>query len=244
MIKTSKFAAILGAALLVTGAAAKADLIQNGSFESMTGTIGQIGYVNTLTGWDNNNASGGGYGYNFIFSPGSADTTGANGQSGNIKLWGPGDGSANGLPASSPDGGNYIAADGAFDTGAITQTVNGLVVGEQYQVGFWWAGAQQQGFNGDTTEQWLVSLGSQQLATAVISDTSHGFTGWVHTYLTFTATNTSEVLSFLAAGTPNGVPPFSLLDGVTMTQVPEPASMTLFGGGLAALAFVRRRKRQ
>jgi hypothetical protein len=244
MNKTLKLAAILSAAFLVAGTGAKADLITNGSFEGMTGTIGQVNWHNTVTGWGNNNGPSGGLGYNFIFSSGSADTTGADGQSGNLKLWGPGDGSANGLPASSPDGGNYIAADGAFQTGAITQTINGLVVGQQYQVGFWWAGAQQQGYNGDTTEQWLVSLGAQQLATAVIADTSHGFTGWVHTYLTFTATNTSEVLSFLAAGTPNGVPPFSLLDGVTMNQVPEPASMTLFGSGLAALAFVRRRKRR
>ncbi len=105
--------------------------------------------------------------------------------------------------------------------------ISGLTVGAQYQVGFYWAGAQQYTYGGDTTEQWLVSLGSQQLSTNVVGDGNHGFTGWTHTYLTFTATSSSEVLAFLAAGTPNGLPPFSLLDGVTMTAVPEPASMSL-----------------
>jgi hypothetical protein len=192
----------------------------------------------SLTGWTNNNS-----GYNFVYSAGSADTTGANGVDGNVKLWGPGDGSANGLPGSSPDGGNYIAADGAYEVGAISQTINGLTSGQKYTVSFWYAGAQQYGFDGQTTEQWLVSLGGQQLATSVLTDPSHGFTGWVYTSLTFTATGSSEVLSFLAAGTPNGEPPFSLLDGVSMVQaVPEPGSITLLAAGLIGLAFLVRRR--
>ncbi len=117
-----------------------------------------------------------------------------------------------------------------------------MTVGAQYAVSFYWGGAQQSGFTGSTTEQWLVSLGGQQLATNILPDVNGGFTGWQYTTLTFNATAASETLSFLAAGTPNGQPPFSLLDGVSMNQVPEPASMSLFGAGLAALGFVRRRK--
>lgn len=233
-----------GFALLLTGVGAKADFITNGSFETITGPVGQIGYNgNTLPGWSNNNGSGGSLGYNFIFASGTADTSGSNGTSGNVTLWGPNDGSANGLPASSPDGGNFIAADGTYETGAITQTITGLQAGRTYQVGFWWAGAQQHGFDYPTTEQWLVSLGSQQLATNIVNDPSHSFTGWTHTYLTFTATDSSELLAFLANGGPaGGEPPFSLLDGVTMNEVPEPASMSLLAAGLVALGYARRRK--
>jgi hypothetical protein len=118
-----------------------------------------------------------------------------------------------------------------------------LTTGAQYTVSFWFAGAQQYNFTGSTTEQWMVSLGNQTLSTAVLSDPSHGFTGWVYTSLTFTATSSSEVLSFLANGTPNGEPPFSLLDGVSMQAVPEPGSVTLFSAGLIGLAFVVRRRR-
>jgi hypothetical protein len=230
----STLAVTLGAALLLFGAGAKADLITNGNFSSTTNGGGQLGYNTNVTGWTTN-------GYNFVFTPGSADNGGVTGQYGSLQLWGPGNGSANGL-GSSPAGGNYIGADGAYNVGAISQTINGLTAGAQYTVGFYWGGAQQYGYNGITTEQWLVSLGSQTLSTNILTDPSNGFTGWQQTFLTFTATSSSEVLSFLAAGTPNGEPPFSLLDGVTMTQVPEPASMSLLGAGLAGLGFVRRRR--
>jgi len=61
-----------------------------------------------VTGWTTG-------GYNFLFKPGTADTTGAiNEYSGQLKLWGPGDGAANSLPATSLAGGNFIGADGAY----------------------------------------------------------------------------------------------------------------------------------
>jgi hypothetical protein len=63
--------------------------------------------------------------------------------------------------------------------------------------------------------------------------------------LTFTATGPTEVLSFFANGGPSGVPPFALLDGVSMMAVPEPSTwaMMLIGfGGLGVDAFRSRRK--
>jgi PEP-CTERM motif len=231
MFNNLKFAATVGAALLLFGAGAKADLITNGGFETTTG-YGQIGSNATVSGWSTN-------GYNFIF-PSSGGTV--NGSAGSLSLY-------NGVPGGatlgpSPDGGNYIGADGAYQVGAINQTINGLTSGAQYTVSFYWGGAQQSGFSGTTTEKWLVSLGNQTLSTNTVTDVSGGFTGWQQTFLTFTATGNSEVLSFLAQGTPDGQPPFSLLDGVSMTQVPEPASMSLLGAGLAGLGFFRRRKQK
>jgi hypothetical protein len=246
--KSTVAAAMVGIALSLVGMGARADnLITNGSFEQLTGNIGQIGYNGSslLTGWTNGHDGSGNLGYNFVYSSGSADTTGSNGVSGNVKLWGPGDGSNNGLPATSPDGGNYIAADGAYQTAPISQTLTGLTVNAQYAVSFYYAGAQQSGFDGQTTEKWNVSLGGQTLSTNTLTDPSHGFTGWQYTTLTFTATSSSEVLSFLAAGTPNGEPPFSLLDGVSMTQVttvPEPASAAMLLTGLLAIGVIVRRR--
>ena len=246
--KSTAIAAMFGLALAFAGTGAKAtNLITNGSFEQLTGGIGQIGYNGSslLTGWTNGHDGSGNLGYNFVYSPGSADTTGANGVAGNVKLWGPNDGSANGLPATSPDGGNFIAADGAYQTAPISQTITGLTVNAQYAVSFYYAGAQQSGFTGTTTEAWGVTLGNQTISTATLNDPNHGFTGWQYTTLTFTATSTSEVLSFLAAGTPSGEPPFTLLDGVSMSQVvatPEPASAAMMLTGLIAIGLVVRRR--
>lgn len=214
-------------ALLTLGIPARADsLITNGSFELLTAGPGQLGYNTNATDWTT-------AGYNFVFATGTADLGGSNGQYGNLALWGPNDGSGNGLPASSPDGGNYVGADGAFQVGAITQTINGLTIGDSYTVGFWWAGAQQSGFSGVNTEWWDVSLGSQTQDTTIVNNATHGFTGWQYQTFTYTATSTSEVLSFLAGGTPNGEPPFSLLDGVTLNATaPEPGAWTLVLGGL------------
>ena len=237
MFKMSKIAFVAGFGLLLGAFDAQAyNLVSNGDFETTTNGSGQMGLITDATGWVTS-------GYNFVFTPGSADTTGVQSSYGNLQLWGPNNGGApsNTLGAS-PTGGNYIGADGAFQVGPITQTISGLVAGQQYSVGFDWAGAQQYGFTGDTTEQWIVSLGDESHSTTIVQDISHGFTGWTHETFTFTAEGDSEVLSFLAVGTPNGEPPFSLLDGVTMTAVPEPASMAILGSGLAVLGFVRRRR--
>jgi hypothetical protein len=214
--------------------------VVNGGFESISNGSGGMGEFNnaTYTSIANWTSSG----YNFLFVSGTADTTGGTGTFGNLKLWGPNDGSANGLPASSPAGGNYVAADGNFEVGAISQMINGLTMGNRYSVGFWWAGAQQSGFNGPTTEQWQVSFGSQTQSTVVVNNANHGFTGWVHQTFTYTANNTSELLSFMAVGTPAGVPPFVLLDGVTVNDAtPEPGSLALMfsGLGLIGLGVIR-----
>jgi len=96
----------------------------------------------------------------------------------------------------------------------MPQTLTGLGVNSIASVSFYCAGAQRQGYGGATIEAWQVSLGSQTRTTAVVSNPSHGFTGWRKTTLSFVVTSATEALSFLAVGTPGGVPPFSLLDGV------------------------------
>jgi hypothetical protein len=224
------------------------DYVNNGSFSLTTNGTGQLTFNTVATDWTSDKYNATTDGYNFLFASGIADTTGATGADGNLKLWGPNDGSANGLPASSPDGGNYIAADGVYEQGAITQQIVDLTVGDQYTVGFWWAGAQQEGFNGATTEWWDVTLGDQTRQTTVVSNATHGFTGWEYVSFNFIADASDTVtplLSFLAGGTPAGEPPFVLLDGVNLYQTPEPATYAMIGLGLVAIPLAARlRKRR
>jgi hypothetical protein len=219
--------------IFASPARATTSYLLNGSFEQTTNGTGQLTYNTVATDWVSG-TSGTNDGYNFLFAPGTADSTGATGADGNLKLWGPGDGSANGLPATSPDGGNYIAADGAYEVAAISQTLSGLTPGDYYAVTFDYAGAQQSGFTGVNTEGWQVSLtGDATQDTPILSNTSEGFTGWRSETMYFLATTANPVLSFLAVGTPSGEPPFSLLDGVTVT--PEPATSALIGLGLLGI---------
>ena len=227
-------------ALTISLPAFAANLVINGSFETNGGN-GQIGFNTTAANWSI--PGGSGAGYTFIYAPGTADTTGANGIFGFLSLWGPGNGSNNGLPASSPDGGYFIAQDSAFRNAAIEQTINGLTPGASYTVGFWWGAAQQSGFFGSNSSQWQVSLGSQTQSTALVTIPSQGFSGWMYQTFTYTATNSSEVLSFFANGSPQ-VPPFALLDGVSLNAnntTPEPETLTLMATGLAGvIGFARR----
>lgn len=223
---------------------ASTNFVTNGSFELTTAGGGQLGFNTNATDWTNLPDGAGDPGYNFLFTPGSADTTGQTGVFGNLELWGPGSGSANGLPATSPDGGNYVAADGAFEIGAIQQTIAGLTIGQTYALSFWWAGAQQTAHDGPNTEQWQVSLGDLTQSTAVVDNISHGFTGWQLQTFDFVADQVNPVLSFLAIGTPNGEPPFSLLDGVSLEAVPEPATFALIGLGLMAIPLAGRLRRK
>jgi len=233
-------AVFASAALLLFAVPAQAgNLVTNGSFEDTTNGAGQLGYNTNATGWTTT-------GYNFLFPAGTADNVGANGVDGNLSLWGPGNGSNNGLPASSPDGGNFVAADGDYLTAPINQTINGLTVGDNYQVGFWWGASQQYTFTGDTQQYWAVSLGAQTQNTSTFFLPSHGFSGWMYQTDTFTASSSSEVLSFLAVGNVP-VPPFLLLDGVSMNDstaaTPEPGTLPLLlSGFMGSLAVLRTKK--
>ena len=121
-----------------------------------------------------------------MYLPNTAATTGAYTPqfANNVALWGTNlNGTSNGL-GSSPAGGNFVAMDGAYEQGLLYQTLSGLTPGALTTVSFYYAGAQQAGFDGPTTEAFWVFLGndlsnaSNWQETAVLSDASHGFTGW------------------------------------------------------------------
>jgi hypothetical protein len=149
---------------------------------------------------------------------------------------------ANTLPSSSPDGGNYLALDGSADVGPMSQQLSGLILGNQYELSFYWASAQQKGYSAAAglTESLKVSLGGQSISTSVVSYPEFTFVPWSQVKMTFTADSVNPILSFLSVGTPDGLPPFALLDGVSLEAVPEPSAALL--GALGALALLRRRR--
>ena len=255
-----------------------ADLITDGYFNQVSRTavnpvlttlFGEFGTGTgatlTVAGWSTT-------GYNFVFAPGLGDAgtnTGANtgqpneapGQYANTSagygteyLWGSKNGGNNTIgnyPAPNGTTANFLAADGAFQTGAITQNITGLTVGNSYNLTFYWAASQQQSFTGDLKENCNVTLGNQSFATKTVTLPSHNFSGWMQQTFTYTANAAAETLSFLAVGsnvdgTATSEPPFLLLGGVSLNAVPEPATWALcVGFGAAAMLFeVARRRRR
>jgi hypothetical protein len=237
-IQTLRKAAMIGASaaalLMLAPSAHASSLVTNGSFEQNGGNSGIIGSDASLTDWNANS------GYTFLYTSYAASAITVD----TVSIWSPisTPSSNNGFTSGSPDGGAFVAADGDYGTQPLTQTINGLTVGDTYAVSFYWAASQQTNWTGDTLQDWIVSLGSQTFTTPTYSLPSEGFSGWMPETFVYTATNTSETLSFLAYGNVQ-YPPFLLLDGVTMAPTPEPATLPLlFTGLMGGMGVLRSRK--
>jgi len=236
-MRIKKILLALATVASLTCGSSHANLIVNGDFEQTSNGIGQFDSFTTLNGWSSN-------GYNFVFASNTADSSGSPGAYGNLPLWGPQNGSANGLGAS-PTGGNFIGANANFLVSPIQQMIYGLIVGHQYDLSFYWGAAQQFGFDGTTSSKWIVALGDELRETATVHIPSHGFSGWMNQKFSFVANGTTRLLTFLAEGTPpSGAPPFALLDGVTLQEhvnVPEPTTWTMLLAGFGLMLFALRR---
>jgi hypothetical protein len=235
-------------------------LVQNGTFSQITTPGGASYEIDSASGTSTDVTGWTSAGYNFIFTPNEATSTAANGgayspQYNNyLTLFGAANGGAAGntwngnspiYNAVTNPNVNFFGADGDYQTGAITQSISGLTAGQFYLLTFNWAGAQQHGFNGITTEGWTVCLGATCGSTPTLTNASNGFTGWQTGGIAFKASAATETLSFLAVGTPLGEPPFSLLDNVSLElDLPEPADLSVLAVGIAAVMAARRHMRR
>ncbi|TRW15091.1 PEPxxWA-CTERM sorting domain-containing protein [Glacieibacterium frigidum] len=217
--------AIAVAAIAVGTTANAANLVINGSFDADT-TATKINFQGNVTGWT------GGAALTFLAPPGSADDPAQY-----LAVYGP-------FEDESPDGGNFILADGDPSySDAFSQTINGLTIGGKYKIDFYQAAGQQLGFTGATTERWSVTFGTENFLSDMFELPEAAVGPWEAQSYTFTATSVSQVLIFLAVGTPGGAPPISMLDGVSLTAVPEPATWALLIGGFAMVGVAARRRR-
>jgi len=234
-----KLAAAAAALTAIAAPAAAVNLVTNGSFETTTytkssdlgGTQGSAPVATGLTGW----TSGG---FNLVYFGGTQTTVSANNRYNDPLTYFRSD------VTTSPDGGNFVALDGDSSIrGALSQTITGLTSGAQYLLTFNWGGGQLRNRTGDTTEQLQVSFGGVTKSTPILNDPSTVFSGWKNASFTFTANGTSQVLSFLSIGTPDGQPPIAVLDGVSLTAVPEPATWALLMIGFGMVGYAARRRR-
>lgn len=243
---------IIIAAALAAAPAAAVNLVSNGSFESSAYIVStefgvdvfNVGVFQGVTDWTATLPGG----ISFYYIGANASTVGVV-----DRFNDPNDMLAASYPGASPDGGNFIGFDADFVGDApptfgpynspFVQTINNLTVGGTYQVDFFWAATQLQNRVGATTNRLEVSFGGTSQSTATVNVASQGFVGWTAESFRFTAANTSETLQFLAFGTPAGLPPFTLLDGVSLTAVPEPATWGLMIAGFGLVGAAARRRR-
>jgi hypothetical protein len=259
LLVTAALGPLALAPLLSTGAQAADNLVKNGDFEttmlpppSMLNPAGASGaevdesgpFPNGLPNWTSPGSST----YNILFF---GNVTNAKTIDADTRFTGEPQHLNSNFDALSPNGGNFMGLDGdPAANGPMEQTITGLTSGVTYKLSFYWAGTELSNRTGFETIGLTGSFGGDPFATTPYPNangagTPGSFSGWMLENFTFTADSTSEVLSFLAVGTPGGnLPPFALLDGVSLTAVPEASTwaMMLMGfGGLGYAAFRRRR---
>jgi hypothetical protein len=199
--------------------------------------------------------------YSFVLSaPYTQGTNFTTTNGGTLSLWGQGEGANSKIPAS-PAGSNFLAGDGAYQQ-AYTYTSVATAMNTLYTITFWMSAGQQDGYTciaggGTCTDSWQVGLGTTPGTGASVTPTpitlttgqgwvgaGGGSTNWVQEQVTLMANAANDVLWFFAVGTPGSAqPPFSLLDGVVMTQtttVPEPPAYGMLMVALLGLLGVRR----
>ena len=143
-------------------------------------------------------------------------------------------------PSASPDGGTWVGlmADGEFAEG-FGQSVSGLLVGHSYLVTWYVANFGYTGSGGFTGANAIaVRFNNAPQGTGAIVAVGPS---WVEQSIVFVSPYTANGLYFHLATTGRS---YLSIDGIRVTEVPEPGSELLFAAAVTALVALQLRRRR
>lgn len=219
---------------LTMGMNAHANMIVNGSFEDLSGSMNldrnSWMVFDDITGWDT------------VSGPGIEIQT-------NSTL-----GKAN-----AQDGNNYVELDshGGSDTNAaMSQLLTGLTVGSIYELNFYYHARTNKDGNDNGInvfwDEWLgtdltaftytdelLSIDDVKFNDTIVDGATPVNGGWFQFNIELQATASSMALTFGADGKDNSLGGF--IDNVSLYSVPEPGTLGLFSLGVVGLLVARKR---
>jgi hypothetical protein len=208
----------LAALAALSATASAANLLSDGSFESITQAAGTWNVYKgvSLPGWTVTKASG------------AATPNGLEVRNNNA--------------GTAEDGVNFVELDG-YENDKISQSFS-TVVGKEYEITFWFAdragvASKSEGFAANVKTSGGTLLAGSSFGGALGDNGA----SWHLATIDFTATSTSTVFSIAATGTSDGYGT-SFDNFSAAAVVPEPATLGLFAAGLAVLGLSSRRRRQ
>lgn len=213
----------IAAISLAVSANASANLIANGSFETpdlddpnTQNTIGGTAWevFDSIEGWDTRRGSG-------IEIQNSGTVVTAQHGSQYVEL-----------DSHDVDGDPFNDRTNSF----MVQEIRGLTFGAEYELSFWYRPRTD---NGHDDNGIRVYWGKPWEVVEEVSEQTSETDEWVNYTNTITANGKTMYLGFKAFGKDNTLGGF--IDNVSLVAVPEPATIALFGLGLAGLGLSRRK---
>lgn len=137
-------------------------------------------------------------------------------------------------------GNQYVELDSHYNS-SMYQEIGGLTVGGAYELSFWYHARTNNDYNDNGINVYWGDYLPGDVAVSIDGLRQVNTPGWIEQTVKLVASAETMFLMFAATGYSNSLGGF--VDNVSLTAVPEPGTLALFGLGLMGLVLARRQQK-